>query len=59
MSPKGGNEKMLRTYTVHLTNKGNLSTGTVSAKNSKEAMNNAKSKYKYSEFKVLSVSLKN
>jgi hypothetical protein len=50
---------MLRTYTVHLTNKGNLSTGTVSAKNSKEAMNNAKSKYKYSEFKVLSVSLKN
>ena len=48
----------LRTYIVHLTNKGVQSQGTVSALNSKDAMNNAKSKYKYSDYKVLAVSLK-
>jgi hypothetical protein len=47
----------LRTYTVYLTNQGKLSTGTVSAKDAKEALTNAYSKWKYSEFKVLSVAL--
>lgn len=48
----------LRTYNVTLSNKnGEYSNGTVSAKNEKEAINNAKSKWKYSEFKVISVTL--
>lgn len=49
---------MLRTYAVQLVGKEGVSTGTVSAKSKKEAWNNATSKWKYSGYKVVSVSLK-
>lgn len=47
----------LRTYTVYLMSKGVQSKGTVSAKDAKEAMNNAKSKWKYTGYTPIAVSL--